>query len=132
LTSGAITISFDTQKKLKTGELREKFDSEILKDGERVEYESYSGGEKRRISLAVDMALSEIMSEYYGQKFGMVVFDEQTGYMDEDGRVGFMNLLREIAREKRVFVVDHDGTFQAMFDIVWRVWKKGGISHVTM
>jgi DNA repair exonuclease SbcCD ATPase subunit len=130
LTDGAITISFDTQKKLKTGELREKFDCEILKDGERVEYESYSGGEKRRISLAVDMALSEIMSEYYGQKFSMVVFDEQTGYMDEGGRVGFMNLLREIAREKRVFVVDHDAEFKAMFDMVWTVQKKSGISRV--
>lgn len=132
LTSGMITISFDTQKKLKTGELREKFDCEILKDGERVEYESYSGGEKRRISLAVDMALSEIMSEYYGQKFGMVVFDEQTGYMDEGGRIGFMNLLREIAREKRVFVVDHDAEFKAMFDMVWSVQKKSGISKVVL
>jgi DNA repair exonuclease SbcCD ATPase subunit len=132
LTNGEVTISFDTQKKTKSGELREKFDCEIQRDGERVDYASYSGGEKRRISLAVDIALSEIMSEHYGQKFGMVVFDEQTSYMDDGGRTGFMNLLKEISREKRVFVVDHDPTFKAMFDEVWTVTKNKGVSQVLM
>lgn len=86
LTAGSVTIAFDTQQKLKTGELREKFDCSVVSDGKRVDYASYSGGEKRRISLAVDMALAELASDYAKNKFNIVVFDEQDSYMDRAGR----------------------------------------------
>jgi DNA repair exonuclease SbcCD ATPase subunit len=129
LTGGTIAVSFDTQKKLKTGELREKFDCSVMRDGETVKYEAYSGGEKRRISLAVDMALSDLMSDYHGSRFNMVVFDEQTNYLDLQGRQGFMELLKKLAMKKRVFVVDHDSEFKAQFDDVWTIQKRDGISR---
>ena len=128
--NGAISISFDTQKKLKSGDLREKFDCEIIRDGERVDYLTYSGGEKRRISLAVDLALSDIMSDYHGSKFNLLVFDEQTNGMDTAGRKEFMGLLKDLATKKAVFVVDHDAEFKSMFDSVWHVTKKDGFSEV--
>lgn len=130
LTNGSIAISFDTQKALKSGETREKFDCQILTDGERIDYAAYSGGEKRRISLAVDMALSDLMSDYYSSKFNVVVFDEQCSYLDEQGRRGFMRLVSNLARTKRVFVVDHDGEFKSKFDEVITIEKKDGISRV--
>lgn len=129
LTNGSIAVSFDTQKKLKSGELREKFDCSVMKDGEIVKYDAYSGGEKRRISLAVDMALSDLMSDYHGSRFNMVVFDEQTSYLDLQGRQGFMQLLKKLAINKRVFVVDHDSEFKAQFDDVWTIQKKSGVSQ---
>jgi DNA repair exonuclease SbcCD ATPase subunit len=46
LTGGQISIAFDTQKKLKSGEVREKFDCQVITDGEAVPYSNYSGGEK--------------------------------------------------------------------------------------
>lgn len=130
MTGGAVTISFDTQVKLKSGELRDKFDCVVMKDGQRVPYISYSGGEKRRVSLAVDMALSDLMSDYYGSKFNVVVFDEQTNYLDRAGRESFMGLLRDVAKDKTVFVVDHDAEFKAMFDEVLTVEKHHGISRI--
>jgi DNA repair exonuclease SbcCD ATPase subunit len=130
LTKGTVTISFDTQKKLKSGELREKFDVSIVKDGKETMYAAYSGGEKRRISLATDMALSEIMSDFYGSKFSMVCFDEQASYLDTNGRESFMDLLKDLARSKRVFVVDHDAEFKSRFDEVWVAEKKDGVSRL--
>jgi len=131
LTSGSVTISFDTQKKLKTGELREKFDCEIISEGKRVDYASYSGGEKRRISLAVDLSLSDLMADYYTEKFNIIVFDEQDFYMDDSGRLAFLKLLKEIAKTKRVFVVAHDAAFKSMFDETIMIVKDGGISRVS-
>lgn len=131
LSGGAISISFDTQKKTKGGELREKFDCNIVTDGVSVDYASYSGGEKRRISLAVDMALSDIMVEYHGSKFNVVVFDEQDSYLDTNGRKQYLALLKSLGREKRVFVVAHDTEFKGYFDNVTTVEKKGGISRIT-
>lgn len=130
LTSGNVVISFDTQKKLKTGEYREKFDCVVTTNGERVPYESYSGGEKRKISLAVDMALATIMSEYAGSKFSMVVFDEQTNYMDKQGRENFMEMLKMVAKDRAAYIIDHDSEFKGLFDTVLTVEKRGGVSRI--
>lgn len=130
LSGGAFSISFDTQKMTKSGELREKFDCVIHKDGEKVDYASYSGGEKRRISLAVDMALSDIMSDYHGSKFNLVVFDEQDSYLDDQGRKQYLNLLRTLGKDKNVFVVAHDNQFKGYFDNTITVEKFGGISRL--
>lgn len=130
LTSGKVIVTFDTQKKTKSGEVREKFDCEILVDGVSVKYDSYSGGEKRRISLAVDLALSDLMSDYYVQSFNIVVMDEQDSFLDRQGRAAYLNLLKEMAKTKHVFVVAHDTEFKATFDDVIVIQKKDGISAV--
>ena len=131
LTGGEIQVLFDTQRKLKSGELRDKFDCTVILDGDALPYENYSGGQKTRISLAVDMALSDLMSDQYGSKFNIVAFDEQTTYMNEKGRKQFMNLLTKIADKRGVYVVDHDAEFKAQFNDVISVKMKNGVSHVT-
>jgi DNA repair exonuclease SbcCD ATPase subunit len=128
LTNGQVVLNFDTQTKTKAGEFREKFECSVITDGEQVKYEAYSGGEKRRISLAVDMALSALMADYYESDFNIVVFDEQDTYLDREGRIAYMNLLKEKAKKKKVFVVAHDAEFKAMFDDVWICEKKDGVS----
>ena len=130
LTGGHISVAFDTQKKLKSGETREKFECQVVSDGGPIPYDNYSGGEKRRVSLAVDMSLADLMSDYHGSKFNMVVFDEQDQYLDNKGRAHYMNLLKKIAKHKRVFVVAHDYQFKAEFDEVITVEKKDGVSVV--
>lgn len=130
LTGGQISITFDTQKKLKSGATREKFDCEIIVGGKRVDYASYSGGEKRRISLGVDLALSDLMVDYYGSDFNLVVYDEQDQYMDGVGRKHYLKLLQEVAKKKRVFVVAHDSEFKSMFASSWKIEKSGGISRL--
>jgi DNA repair exonuclease SbcCD ATPase subunit len=132
LSGGAFAISFDTQKLTKSGELREKFDCVVSKDDQKVDYASCSGGEKRRISLAVDMALSEIMGDYHGSKFNVVCFDEQSNFLDKHGREYYMNLLKSMSKEKQVFVVDHDSEFKSRFDRVITIEKSGGISRVIL
>jgi len=130
LTNGQVTLQFNTQTKLKSGELREKFEALILSNGETIRYEAYSGGEKRRISLAVDLALSEIMTDYYGTDFNLLVFDESLNYMDDEGRKCFFDLLKELSERKRIFVVEHNNEFQAMFDELITIRKENGISSV--
>ena len=130
LTNGSVVIEFDTQTKLKSGEIREKFEILIVRDGEKIPYESYSGGEKRRISLAVDMALSDIMRDYWSSSFNILVFDEQTNGMDAPGRQCFMKLLKELSKDRFIAVVDHDSEFKTQFDRVWTIQKEGGFSSL--
>jgi DNA repair exonuclease SbcCD ATPase subunit len=130
LTNGSISISFDTQSELKDGSLREKFECCITKDGRKVSYHRYSGGEKRRVSLAVDMALSEIMSEFYGTKFNLLVLDEQSNYIDVDGKTEYFNLAKEMSREKCVIIIDHDSLLKTKFDRVITVINDSGVSAI--
>jgi exonuclease SbcC len=130
LSNGSVSISFDTQTKLKSGEIREKFEVSVIKEGVAEPYRLFSGGEKRRISLSVDMALADLMKDFYGSDFNMIVFDEQTNFMDREGRSCFMKLLREQARSKNVYVVDHDAEFKSKFDNTLLIKKKDGISEV--
>lgn len=130
LTGGSVVISFDTQSKTKAGEVREKFDCEIVRNGERVNYRTYSGGEKTRISLSVDMSLADVMRDYYKSEINIVVYDEQDQYLDNEGRKFYMDLLREKAKDHCVFVVAHDDQFKAMFDESWIIEKKDEVSKL--
>jgi DNA repair exonuclease SbcCD ATPase subunit len=130
LTSGSVAVTFDTQKKLKSGEIREKFDCSIITDGQAIPYAAYSGGEKRRISLSVDMGLAEIMSEYYESNFNFLIFDEQSNYLDDQGRRQFFSLIKQLGRDKAVYVIDHDASLKGMFDNTMLIRKKNGISRI--
>jgi len=130
LTNGSVSVSFDTQSKLKDGSLREKFECIITKNGRDVKYHRYSGGEKTRVALAVDMALSDIMSEFYGSKFNIIIFDEQTNFMDTLGREAFFELAKELSKTKHVFIIDHDLELKSKFEDVITVIKKDGISVI--
>jgi DNA repair exonuclease SbcCD ATPase subunit len=131
LSNGEISISFDTQKKLKSGEVREKFDCQVITEGESVEYKAYSGGEKTRISRAVDLGLSSIMSDQYGSDFNLAVFDEQTSYLNDEGRDLFFKLLKDISKTKAVYVIDHDAKLKRKFDQVISITKEreGSVIH---
>jgi len=128
LSGGSVSVSFDTQSKLKSGEVREKFECLVSYDGRKVPYEAYSGGQKNGISRSVDMALGGLMSDYYNATFNLVGFDEQTGWLDKQARERFMDLLRELSKDRHVHVIDHDAEFKSMFDDVVTVTKEGGVS----
>lgn len=128
LTNGFVSVSFDTQRKLKSGEIREKFDCIVSVGTESVPYAAFSGGEKRRISLAVDMALSDLMTDFRGSGFSIVVLDEQDVHLDNSGRKAYMKLLKQLSKSRGVFVVAHDDEFKSHFDNVWKIRKRGGVS----
>jgi len=132
LSDGEIAVSFDTQKKLKSGEVREKFDCQVITDGQAVEYKAYSGGEKTRISRAVDLGLSGIMSDNYGSDFNFLVMDEQDIYLDDSGRKRYMELLRELSKTKSVYVIAHDAKLKAAFTETIMIKKVGGFSEISL
>lgn len=130
MSDGFLAVTFDTQTKLKSGETREKFECSVLADGQKVPFEAYSGGEKTRISLAVDMALASLMMDTYGAgEFNVVVFDEQDTFLDAQGRDFYLKLLKERAKTQTVFVVSHDSELKSRFETVWTVVKENGVSR---
>lgn len=130
LSGGETSVSFDTQTTLKSGEVRERFECVVHTGDDDVPYSAYSGGEKTSISLSVDMALSDLMVDFYKSSFNLCVFDEQDLYLDRLGRQNYHAMLKEIARKRSVFVVSHDAELKGRFDSHICVEKCGGVSRI--
>lgn len=128
LTGGVVSIEFSTQSQLKSGEKRERFECAIKKEGYKTPYSAYSGGEKRRISLAVDLALADLMSRKVNPN--LLMFDELDTALDVAGRESFISLLKEKAQDKSIYVVTHDAVMKTLFDQVVTIRKVNGESVI--
>ena len=136
LTGGTIWVQFEAQKATRSGKTVNAPDLRICRwnpDGTITarNFASWSGGEKQRISFAVDFGLSRLLAGRASQKYDLLILDEVFKHLDKAGREAVMDLLQIMAREKSsVIVVEHDTDFQAMFDARVTVRKKGRRSEI--
>lgn len=95
------------------------------------DYKSWSGGEKQRISLAIDFGLSRIIANRSAHTYDIVFLDEIFKHLDRGGKESVMEMLQVLAKEKSsVFVVEHDSEFKSLFDNKICVTKKDGRSSI--
>lgn len=77
-------------------------------DGDSFVYYAMSGGERRRLNLAVSQAFSYIMMLNTGTCPSLVFLDEVTSNIDPIGVQGVYNMIMELSKERQVFVTTHD------------------------
>jgi DNA repair exonuclease SbcCD ATPase subunit len=138
LTGGTIWVRIETQTLARsTGSLRNKINVRVFRhmpDGNIRErnYRSWSGGEKQRVSLGIDLGLSSLIASRSRKKYDILILDELFRHLDGAGREAVMELLHALKREKSsVFVIDHDSEFQAQFERRLVIHKLNGKSTIT-
>jgi DNA repair exonuclease SbcCD ATPase subunit len=67
-----------------------------------------SGGERRRIDIAIMLAFRQIMQMSTGKNPNVCYFDESVENLDEEGVNGFYEALQDIAKTVRVYVITHN------------------------
>lgn len=77
-------------------------------DGDPFIYHAMSGGERRRLNLAVSQAFAHIMMLSCGYTPSIVFLDEVTTNIDPSGVIGVYNMILELSKEKQVIVTTHD------------------------
>lgn len=100
LIDGKISLSFNN-----------KFEETIdrnPKDGDPFVYYAMSGGERRRLNLAVSQAFAHVMMLNSGASPSLVFLDEVTTNIDPIGVQGVYNMIVELSNHKQVFVTTHD------------------------
>lgn len=111
-------------------QLDENF-NETLKSRQRDEftYESFSMGERMRISLALLFAWRELTKIRTGVSSNLLFFDEILEILDEDG---FNVLLGLVADEQKTncFVISHKQGLDVLFDDVITVQKVKGFTQI--
>ena len=107
--------------------------SEYIKVGDQeIYYISLSGGEKRKLNLAIMMALKDLLLLTDTNHSNLLFFDEVAENIDEDGIQGLYNLLLELKKTRQIFVITHNKHLKTLLDSSKRltVEKKKGISKI--
>jgi DNA repair exonuclease SbcCD ATPase subunit len=79
-------------------------------------YHGMSGGQRRRLNLTVAAAWAFISALNSGASPSVIFLDEVTMNMDIIGIQGIYRMICELAKEKQVFVIDHNETLLQMLN----------------
>lgn len=118
---------------LKSGEERNKLGLDIRMRESIVRYESLSGGEKRRVDIALMLGLNKWVSEHFGLKqglLGFIVLDETFSFLDDSAEESIGSLLHQEGFSRAIFVISHTDELQNYTDTQWTVNKVNGISRL--
>jgi DNA repair exonuclease SbcCD ATPase subunit len=101
-------------------------------DGDPFVYYQMSGGEKRRLNLAVSQAFAYIMAHSSKASPSIVFLDEVTTNIDPQGVIGVYNMIVELAKDKQVFITTHDQGLQELMQGCETLYlrKKDGFTTV--
>ena len=121
LTNSKYFVEFDQ-------ELTEKIET----DGRLIQYISLSGGEKRKINLAIMLGLKDLLLLTDKSHVDLLFFDEVAENIDEEGVTGLHQLLQQIKKNKTIFVITHNKYLKTLLDSSRRlsIIKHKGLSKV--
>jgi len=92
----------------KAGHLTERLSLEVIGAGGGHGYRAASAGERRRIDVAVLLALGELSAAAHGQPAGTVFLDEVFDALDADGIDRALGVITELAEHRCCVVISHN------------------------
>ena len=95
-------------------------------------YHRMSGGQRRRMVLALSQAFAYIRVLNSGACSSCVFLDEVTMNIDRAGVEGIYRMICELSKERQVFVIDHSPALTQMLDGCEKVYlqMKGGVTKL--
>lgn len=124
LSTEETTISLESLKELKSGDVRETLDIKIHDDMGIRPYELYSGGEAFRIDFAIRIALSKLLAYRAGARLKTLVIDEGFGTQDEEGLEKLIQAIQAIQNDfDKILVITHLSLLKDAFPVRIEVWK---------
>jgi len=121
LSNGNIRLSFD-----------EKLQDTILNGGRQVHFIGLSGGEKKKVNLAVAMALQKLLLFSTNAHTNVLFLDEVGENLDFEGVQGLYILLEELNKTKDLFIITHNKYLKNLLEDknTLQVVKKKGVTSL--
>ena len=95
LTSGAMSLRLTGMTKTKKGAIRNKIGIEVVSESGVTRFDSYSGGERQRLNIALLLALRDVAEHNKGIKLNCLFLDEVLDLsLDEEGIEEVLQVLR--------------------------------------
>jgi DNA repair exonuclease SbcCD ATPase subunit len=137
LTGGTSWVRFETQTQGRsTKKLSNKINLRVWRynrDGSITErgYRSWSGGEKQRVSWAVDFGLSRLVAARATKRYDTMILDEVFTHVDRAGGEAVVEMLQKLRSEKSsIFVIEQNADFQNHFEQSIVIQKDHGCSQI--
>lgn len=130
LTDGRIHISFQTQAQLKSGDIRDKFNVQIINQDGHSSHKGSSMGERRCVDLCILWSLQDLARSRVAEPINIEFYDEIMDILDEDNTEHVLTVLNNRAKERSVWVISHNDMLKGMFDTTFTVDKYSGESHI--
>lgn len=118
---------FEMEATIKFTNEDQKIESKIVLDGKDRSLGLLSGGQNRRFNLAVDLALSDIVSYRKTSKLDLLIFDEYFKDLSEISMEKSLDLLK--SRKCPVILIEHNSIFKNIVDNTFFVRLENGTSH---
>ena len=130
LTDGDIILTLDTSTSLKSGKSADKIS--MLLDIEGCQNVKPSGGQAKKVSLAVSLALMALIRSRTGANVSNLFLDEPDIGLDDAGNERFYGkLLSLLVRQYgHIMVITHDPNVRAYFGEIVHVTRSGGRSWI--
>lgn len=125
-------LKIRTQKQNENGSWAETFDIEVTAGGRTDEFDTFSGGEKFRISFALRLALSKILSKRMGGALKFLLLDEVSSSLDDKGLNMFINIVKQLSTDLKIMVITHDEKLKESFDDIFVVNKGSSGSSISL
>jgi len=97
----------------KSGGIADALSLEVAGAGGGKGYKAASGGERRRIDLAVLLALADVARAAHAVEGGDLYFDEALDALDAEGVAAAARVLADLAHDRKVLVVTHSEALAA-------------------
>jgi DNA repair protein SbcC/Rad50 len=117
-------VELRTQAQLKSAEgVRDSLDVIVLTEQGERPYETFSGGERTRLNLALRIALARLLAHRRGADSRLLCIDEPE-FLDEAGTAALVDVLRGLQDDfYRVYLISHVPALRDSFDEVLTVVK---------
>lgn len=124
------SIELRTQRAVKTGQPRDALDIIVRSGPDEAPYESFSGGERTRVNLALRIALARLLATRRGAQVRCLLIDEPE-FLDAAGMERLAAVLQSLRSDfDRILVVSHHDSLRTGFDSVLSVQRNGAGSHI--
>ncbi len=127
----ATTIQFDTEVTSQKGKLRQEIKPVIVKNGITIPVRSgLSGGQFTSVELATDLAIGKIIAQRTGLSLNWLVLDESFEGHDVPVKEACLELLKNAAKDKLIFVIDHATEVNEYFDKCITIESNNDCSYI--
>ncbi|WP_369427569.1 AAA family ATPase [Providencia sp. PROV236] len=130
LSDGTITAVWSTMETTKKGEVKDKFNIAVSKEGASKSFAGLSGGEKRKVRIATALALQDLVASRATKNIQLFIGDEIDDALDVAGLERLMAILEVKARERGTVLIISHKEMKSWFRETITVESKGGRSYV--
>ena len=101
-----------------TCEFDEYFSERIYNNnGKEKSYDAFSGGEQKRMDLAILLTFQDILKDQSGLEIKLGFYDEiLDSSIDESGRKKLLRILKDKSKHIPIYVISHRGKMSDLID----------------